>query len=140
MEFREFIIEGDMRYQALGMAKSLHNKLAQLSFLEMLSVMSPDNPAKKEVQELETKINDLTTEVGGFIQKYIPDVADAEGNELDELPKEEPEEEEPEKEEEPAEPKEKPEKKEKVNPKDKEKNIKDNEKEVDDEKKGKEKE
>lgn len=84
--------ESEMRYQALSMAKELHTALATLTFIEMLSVMDPKNPAKKEVQELETMINQLTTNVGEFIQKYIPDVADAETTDVDELPEEEPEE------------------------------------------------
>lgn len=80
--------EGEMKYAALSMAKELHTALATLTFIDMLSVMDPKNPAKKEVQELETMINKLTTEVGEFIQKYIPDVADAETDDTDELPKE----------------------------------------------------
>jgi len=81
--------ESEMKYQALAMAKELHTALAELTFIEMLSVMDPNNPAKKEVQELETMINKLTTDVGEFIQKYIPDVADAETADVDELPDEE---------------------------------------------------
>lgn len=81
--------ENEMKYQALAMAKELHTALAELTFIEMLSVMDPNNPAKKEVQELETMINKLTTDVGEFIQKYIPDVADAETADINELPDEE---------------------------------------------------
>lgn len=81
--------ESEMKYQALAMAKELHTALAELTFIEMLSVMDPNNPAKKEVQELETMINKLTTDVGEFIQKYIPDVADAETTDTNELPDEE---------------------------------------------------
>jgi hypothetical protein len=50
----------------------------------MMSLMATDNPAKKEVQELETKLNDLTAEIGEFIQKYIPDVADADAGDTEE--------------------------------------------------------
>lgn len=93
MKFRDLlkgkIDEGEMKYQALSMAKEIHSALAEITFIEMLSVMSPDNPAKKEVQELETKLNELTKDVGEFIQKYIPDVSDAEANDTDELPPEE---------------------------------------------------
>lgn len=89
------LFEGEMRFQALAMAKEVHNQLASTSFIDMLAVMAPENPAKKEVQELEGKINDLTTAVGAFIQKYIPDVAAAEPDDVDELP--EPEDEEDEK-------------------------------------------
>lgn len=104
---QESLNEGDMKFQALAMAKEIQNQLASLTFIDMLSVMSPDNPAKKEVQELETKVNALTTEVGDFIQKYIPDVADAEAGDASEIPPEE-------EEEEPKKPAPKPEKKEKV--------------------------
>lgn len=89
IDLGEGISESEMKYQALSMAKELHSALAALTFIEMLSVMDPKNPAKKEVQELETMINQLTTNVGEFIQKYIPDVADAETGEVDELPDEE---------------------------------------------------
>lgn len=90
LEKSEIINEGEMKFQALSMAKAIHTKLASTTFIEMLSVMSPDNPAKKEVQDLETKLNTLTQEVGEFIQKYIPDVADAEaGIEDMEAPEEE---------------------------------------------------
>ena len=102
MKFKEYlngitnksqINENEMRYQALEIAKNIHTELAQLSFIEMLAVMNPQNPAKKEVQALEGKINDLTNEIGDFIQKYIPDVSNAEANDTDELPPEENEEE-----------------------------------------------
>lgn len=87
---KELLNESEMKFQALSMAKDLHNKLAGLTFIDMLAVMSPENPAKKEVQALETAINALTTEVGDFIQKYIPDVADAEAGAEDmEAPEEE---------------------------------------------------
>lgn len=76
------IHENEMKFQALGMAKELHSQLAELTFLEMLAVISPDNPAKKEIQSLETKLNDLTSEIGDFIQKYIPDVADADPGDI----------------------------------------------------------
>lgn len=95
MKFRDFINqdthinEGEMRYQALAMAKEVHSQLADLTFVEMLSVMNPNNPAKKEVQELEKKLNDLTREVGDFVIKYMPDVAGSEADEVDEIPAEE---------------------------------------------------
>lgn len=54
----------------------------------MLSVMNPNNPAKKEVQELEKKLNDLTREVGDFVIKYMPDVSGEEAGDDDELPDE----------------------------------------------------
>jgi hypothetical protein len=90
MGFKEFTEEGqvseaEMKYQALSMAKEIHSILATTTFIEMLSVMSADNPAKKEVQALETELNDLTTKVGEFIQKYIPDVADAEAGDDSEI-------------------------------------------------------
>jgi hypothetical protein len=88
MGFKEFTEGGqlnEMKYQALAMAKEIHSSLAQTTFIEMLSVMSTDNPAKKEVQALETELNDLTTRVGEFIQKYIPDVADAEAGDDSEI-------------------------------------------------------
>ena len=100
MKFKEVIgkvnlNEKEMKFQALSIAKDLHTQLAQISFIDMLAVMNPENPAKKEVQALEAKINDITSEVGEFIQKYIPDVAAAEVGDLeDEEPEEEPEEEE----------------------------------------------
>lgn len=85
MKFRDIISgkgrplsESEMKFQALAMAKEIHTTLAGITFIEMLSVMNPDNPAVKEVQDLETKLNQLSAEVGEFIQKYIPDVADAE--------------------------------------------------------------
>lgn len=74
----------EMKFQALAMAKQIHTSLASITFIEMLSVMSTENPAKKEVQELETKLNELTAEVGEFIQKYIPDVADADPGDTEE--------------------------------------------------------
>jgi len=89
--------EKEMKFQALAIAKELHNKLASTSFIDMLAVMSPENPAKKEVQGLETKINDITTEVGEFIQKYIPDVAAAEVGDLEDEPEPEEDEEDEEK-------------------------------------------
>jgi outer membrane biosynthesis protein TonB len=120
------VAESEMKFQALGMAKELHNKLAGLTFIDMLAVMSPDNPAKKEVQNLETAINALTSEVGEFIQKYIPDVADADVGDTEEYA--EPEEpEEPKEKEAPEEPEEE---KEEEPSKDQKKKIKDNEKEV----------
>lgn len=88
MKFKN-LFESKMKYQALTIAKEVHEQLAALTFIEMLSVMDPANPAKKEVQELETRLNELTTEVGTFIQKYIPDVADANTDDIDELPDEE---------------------------------------------------
>lgn len=81
--------ESEMKYKALAMAKELHTALAELTFIEMLSVMDPKNPAKKEVQELETMINKLTTNVGDFIQKHITSVADASTSDVNELPDEE---------------------------------------------------
>ena len=92
----------------------------------MLAVMSATNPAKKEVQDLESAINALTGEVGDFIQKYIPDVADADVGDTEEYA--EPEEpEEPKEKEAPEEPEEE---KEEEPSKDQKKKIKDNEKEV----------
>lgn len=79
------IKESEMKYQALAKAKEMHTALATISFIEMMSLMATDNPAKKEVQELETKLNDLTTEIGEFIQKYIPDVADAAAGDTEEF-------------------------------------------------------
>lgn len=78
------ISEAEMKFTALAMAKEIHTQLATVTFIEMLSVMSTDNPAKKEVQALETELNDLTTKVGEFIQKYIPDVADADVGDTEE--------------------------------------------------------
>ena len=78
------ISESEMKYHALSMAKEIHTNLAKITFIEMLSVMDPSNPAKKEIQSLETELNDLTTKVGNFIQKYIPDVADAEAGDTNE--------------------------------------------------------
>lgn len=100
MKFRDYISnneqnkldEASMKYQALAMAKEVHSELAELSFVEMMGVMSPDNPAKKEVQELEKKLNELTREVGDFVIKYMPDVAAAEPGDTDEMPDEEDEE------------------------------------------------
>jgi hypothetical protein len=126
MKFRDLIenkpapmSEADMKFQALAMAKELQNNLAGLSFIDMLAVMAPDNPAKKEIQDFETAINDLTTEVGEFIQKYIPDVADADIGDLDDTndKDDKPEEKEPEEEEEKEEPEEEEIKKEKLAPK-----------------------
>jgi hypothetical protein len=97
MKFKKFLMqkdlqESEMKYQALSMAKETHSQLAELTFIEMLSMMSPENPAKKEVQALEAELNDLTNKVGDFIQKYIPDVSDAEAGDHSEEP--EPEEDE----------------------------------------------
>jgi hypothetical protein len=91
MKFRDIISgkrqlsESEMKFQALAMAKEIHTTLAGITFIEMLSVMNPDNPAVKEVQDLETKLNQLSGEVGEFIQKYIPDVADAEAGDDSEI-------------------------------------------------------
>ena len=74
-----------MKFQALAKAKEIHTALASITFIEMMSLMSTDNPAKKEVQALETELNDLTARVGEFIQKYIPDVADAEAGDDSEV-------------------------------------------------------
>lgn len=79
------ISESEMKFQALAKAKEIHTALATITFIEMMSLMSTDNPAKKEVQTLETKLNDLTTEIGEFIQKYIPDVADADPGDTEEF-------------------------------------------------------
>lgn len=97
MKFRDIIenkiqptlSESEMKYQALSIAKKIHSDLASTTFIEMLSVMSADNPAKKEVQEFETLINELTTKIGEFIQKHIPDVADAEAGDDSEIEVEE---------------------------------------------------
>lgn len=78
--------QASMKYQALAMAKEVHSNLAELSFVEMMGVMSPDNPAKKEVQELEKQLNELTRQVGDFVIKYMPDVAAAEPGDTDEMP------------------------------------------------------
>lgn len=123
----EALLENEMKFQALAMAKELHNKLAGLTFIDMLAVMSPDNPAKKEVQNLETAINALTSEVGEFIQKYIPDVADADVGDTEEYAEPEEPEESEEPKDAPEEPEEEPE--EELS-KDQKKKIKDNEKEV----------
>ncbi|UOK16899.1 hypothetical protein [Vibrio phage phiKT1024] len=80
--------QASMKYQALAMAKEVHSNLAELSFVEMMGVMSPDNPAKKEVQELEKQLNELTRQVGDFVIKYMPDVAAAEPGDTDEIPPE----------------------------------------------------
>ncbi len=80
--------QASMKYQALAMAKEVHSNLAELSFVEMMGVMSPDNPAKKEVQELEKQLNELTRQVGDFVIKYMPDVAAAEPGDTDEMPPE----------------------------------------------------
>lgn len=82
------INENQMKYEALSIAKNLHTSLAELTFIEMLSVMDPSNPAKKEVQELETQLNKLTTDVGTLIQKYIPDVSDVEAGDVSDVPEE----------------------------------------------------
>lgn len=84
--------EANMKFEALAMAKELHTQLATISFIDMLGMMNPDNPAKKEVQELETKINDLTNDIGEFIQKHIPDVAAAEAGDGSDVEPEEDEE------------------------------------------------
>ena len=131
----EALCENEMKFQALAMAKDLHNKLAGLTFIDMLAVMSSTNPAKKEVQELETAINALTTEVGDFIQKYIPDVADAETGDTQEKPEKEEEPEEPEEDDDDDEEEEgmadEPEEEEPEEPtKDEKKTMKDNEKEI----------
>ena len=78
------IKESEMKFQALAKAKEIHTALATVTFIEMMSLMSADNPAKKEVQALETELNDLTARVGDFIQKYIPDVADADPGDTEE--------------------------------------------------------
>lgn len=89
--------QASMKYQALAMAKEVHSNLAELSFVEMMGVMSPDNPAKKEVQELEKQLNELTRQVGDFVIKYMPDVAAAEPGDTDEMPPEDEEGAEPQK-------------------------------------------
>jgi hypothetical protein len=113
--------ESDMKYQALAMIKDIHTQLAQISFVDVMAIMNPDNPAKKEIQSFETKINDLTTDIGQLVQKYIPDVADADPGDV--LDKEENQELENEPEEKPKK-LDKSEKPEKINVKEKSKEVK----------------
>lgn len=93
MKFRDIINQTsltEMKFEALSKAKQIHTELAKITFIEMMSLMNPDNPAKKEVQNLETELNVLTTKVGEFIQKYIPDIQNAEvvESQRDTFPKE----------------------------------------------------
>lgn len=79
------IKESEMKFQALAMAKEIQTTLAGISFIEMLSVMSPDNPAVNEVKDLESKLDMLASEVAQFIQKHISDVGDAEAGDDSEI-------------------------------------------------------
>lgn len=79
------IKESEMKFQALAMAKEIQTTLAGISFIEMLSVMSPDNPAVSEVKDLESKLDMLAGEVSQFIQKHISAVGDAEAGDDSEI-------------------------------------------------------
>jgi hypothetical protein len=83
------INEKDMRFEALQMLRSTQAKLTELNFLEVIALMRPENPLKKDVLKFEEDLNDLTNRIGQFIQDAKNDVEyqpsqeeiDAEGDE-----------------------------------------------------------
>lgn len=116
-EYREQKLhESEVKYQALLKMKEIQNSLSAITFIDILSVMKEENPLKKVVAELETKVNDLTNEVGKFVTDNMADATDIEASDEQKEPrkpkKEEPEEEEDEEEIEDEEETEEPEQKE----------------------------
>lgn len=84
------VTENEVKFQALAKMKEIQSALADLTFLDVIAVMNPENPLKKEVQKMETQINDLTKVVGDFVEANMADATEV-GDEPEE-PEEETEE------------------------------------------------
>jgi len=87
MNFRDLlknnIDESEIKFQALSVMKEMHSNLADITFLDVLAVMSEDNPLKKDVQKLEIELNTLTKNVSDFIEKNMNDAVDMEQVEIE---------------------------------------------------------
>jgi hypothetical protein len=77
--------EKDMRFEALQMLRQTQAALTEINFLEVISLMRPENPHKKTILQFEEDLNDLTNRIGAFIQEAKNDV-EYEGEEEPEEP------------------------------------------------------
>lgn len=80
------IDESAVKFGALEVIRQAQTALAEISLLDVLSVMKPENPLRKDIIDMESKIHELTTIMGEFINNNI---ADAEMD-TEEAPTEEP--------------------------------------------------
>jgi hypothetical protein len=64
----QHIQENQIKYQALQLLREVQADLTRINFLEVLSLMKAENPLRKDINKYETILNDLTTEIGKFIQ------------------------------------------------------------------------
>ena len=68
--------ESKIKFEALNVMKEIQTTLSGLSFLDVIAVMREENPLKKEVHDLESKLHELTQMVGQFIADNIEDAVD----------------------------------------------------------------
>lgn len=85
--------EKDIRFEALQSLRQIQAELTKLNFLDVIAIMRPENPLKKDVLQFEDDLNDLTNRIGAFIQTAKNDVEyqpsqeeiDAEADEPEEI-------------------------------------------------------
>jgi len=62
-------ITENIKYTALQLLRETQAELTRINFLEVISLMSPNNPNIKEIYGYEESLNDITNKIGEFIQK-----------------------------------------------------------------------
>lgn len=105
------LTENEVRLAAIQKLKEIQAQITEINFLDVVAVMRPENPLKKDVEAMEIALADVRAQVEKFVVDNQFDAVEAEQQANEEEPEEEsteePEEETPEEsEEEPEEVKE----------------------------------
>jgi len=58
----------NIKYDALQALRNTQAELTRINFLDVISMMSPNNPLIKDVYQFEENLNELTGKIGFFIQ------------------------------------------------------------------------
>lgn len=95
---RQQLDESEVKLAAIQKLKEIQAQLTQINFLDVVNVMKPDNPLKKEVENMEKELADVRQAVEKFVVANQFDAIDEEepeepvGDEGEPEEKEEPEE------------------------------------------------
>lgn len=85
--------ENEIRVEALKNVKEIQSQLTVISFLDVLAVMDPANPLRKQVEEFEEGLTALRQGIEQFVaENQFDTVPEIEAEETPETKKEEPKE------------------------------------------------
>lgn len=70
--------ENEIKFKALTVMKEIHAHLAELTFVDVISVMREENPLRKDIGAFEKELNELTNKVGQFVTDNLDDAVELE--------------------------------------------------------------